>query len=735
MSTRRPAIPLFTIEMAMTLRFARLATLLATPLAAVALCVLASAAIAQTAAEVVTITGKTLTLPSVAGFGDLPLARAPLQASIYNRESLSDANVNAIADLTRLDASLSDAYNTEGYWSYLTVRGFVIDNRANYRRDGLPINAETFISLANKDRVEVLKGTSGMQAGTSAPGGLVNLVVKRPQGRVRSLSLDWQQDGSLGAQADLAERAGIDGQFGWRLNLQAVHLQPAMRAAIGQSHLWAIATDWQITPDSKLEFEFEQGHRAQPSAPGFSLLGNKLPDASKIDPRTNLNNQPWSLPVVLDGTTASLRWQHRLNGDWNFTAHGVVQKLKSDDRVAFPFGCYDAASGVYYADRYCPNGSFDLYDFRSDGERRQVKVLDLHLDGKLRAAGLQHTLTAGVQSTHTHDRFNLQAFNFAGTGNIGASAATPSAPDLLDQNTNRNETSTEWYARDVMTLSPAWQLWGGLRHTQLRRTSVRTNGSRSTSSAQSFTTPFLALTWAATSTTTAYASAGQGVESEVVPNRSRYTNRGETLAALKSKQFEIGLKDDSANLPWSVTAFDITRPVSDDLKCTNAGLENERCTRTIDGNAHHRGLEAALGWSAGPWAAHLSSLWLIAQREGASDFSLNGLRPSNVPKSSQRAELTYDMSSLPGLRLQANVVHEGNRAVLPDNSITAPGWTRLDLAVRYRQKLASTTLTWRVGVQNATDHRAWRESPYQFGHSYLFPLPGRAWHASLQADI
>ena len=264
---------------------------------------------------------------------------------------------------------------------------------------------------------------------------------------------------------------------------------------------------------------------------------------------------------------------------------------------------------------------------------------------------------------------------------------------------------------------------------------MRTDGSRPTTSAQRFTTPFLALTWAATSTTTAYASAGQGVESEVVPNRSRYTNRGETLAALKSTQFEMGLKGDSANLPWSMTAFDITRPVSEDLKCTSAGLANERCTRAIDGNARHRGFEAALGWRGGSWAAHLSSLWLNANREGASNVGLNGLRPSNVPKSSQRAELTYDMSSLQGLRLQANVVHEGNRAVLPDNSITAPGWTRLDLAVRYLQKLTSTTLTWRVGVQNATGHRAWRETPYQFGHSYLFPMPGRTWRASLQADI
>ncbi len=56
----------------------------------------------------------------------------------------------------------------------------MLDQRYNYRREGLPITAETVIPLANKERIEILKGTSGIQAGTSSPGGLVNYVVKRP---------------------------------------------------------------------------------------------------------------------------------------------------------------------------------------------------------------------------------------------------------------------------------------------------------------------------------------------------------------------------------------------------------------------------------------------------------------------------------------------------------------------------------------------------------------------------
>ena len=703
--------------------------------ATAAYCVLAQHASAQQSAEVVTITGKTAAVHGIAGFGDATLARSPLQASVYNREALLDANVAAIADLTRLDASVADAYNAEGYWSFLTVRGFVIDNRANYRRDGLPINAETFISLANKERVEVLKGTSGIQAGTSAPGGLVNLVVKRPQGRVRHVDLEWQQDGTLDAQIDLGDRAGSDDRIGWRINVQAAKLKPQTRAADGRSHLFALATDWQITPDARLEFEIERSHRAQPSVPGQSLLGDRVPSARSIDPRVNLNNQPWSQPVVLDGNTASLRWQQRLGANWQLTAHGATQRLKSDDRVAFPFGCYDATHDIYYADRYCPDGSADLYDFRSDNERRRVDALDVHIDGTLRSGSVMHRLTAGVLRTRTRDRLQGQAFNFSGTGRIDGSVVTPAAPDLNDVNTNRDESSSEWYVRDLTKLTSSLELWSGLRGTRLQRSSVRTDGTRPTAYAQSFATPWLALSWAAGSNTIAYLSWGEGVETEVVPKRTRYRNAGEPLPALKSRQFEIGVKRDDAVLPWSLTAFDITRPVSEDLQCTDVGTDQERCTRGIDGNARHRGIEATLGWRNGALLTQFSSLWLDARRHGASDTNLNGLRPTNVAASSQRLLLTYDVSRITGLSLQANVIHESDRMAVPDNSLSVPAWTRLDLGLRYRHHLPGAALTWRLGVQNATDHRAWRESPYQFGHAYLFPLAPRTWHASLQADL
>ena len=684
--------------------------------------------------EPVTVTGRSTPSLNVSGWGDLPLNKTPVQASIFSAEQIKDSGAQRLSDLIGFDPAISDAYNAEGYYDFLSVRGFVIDNRFNYRRDGLPINAETAIPLDNKSRVEVLKGTSGMQAGTSAPGGLVNFVVKRPtDAPLRSAGLEWRQAGSVTGAVDLSQRFGVGQAFGVRLNAAAAHLDPQVHSAEGNRHLFALAADWRISADSLLEAEVETSHRSQPSVPGFSLLGNLVPSPS--DPRINLNNQPWSLPVVFDANTASLRWQQRLGVDWRFTAHLATQQLRTDDRVAFPFGCTDpnpAPNGTYYADRYCPNGSFDLYDFRSENERRRTDVLDLSLQGKLPTGPLLHAFTIGMQQSKVRNRFQQQAFNFVGTGNVDGSAITPPDPTLSDENTNRDERSTELYLRDAIAINKRLTLWLGVRHTRLERESVRTDGSRPTSYGQSFTTPWLALSHAFAPEQLVYASWGTGVESEVAPNRPRYTNRGEALPALKSRQVEVGLKGANERFEWNLALFDVKRPLFVDLGACDV---DNSCTRQVDGQARHRGVEASGAFREGAWTLQAGTQWLRARVEGSATPSNNGLQPTNVPASTFKLQVSYAMPAVAGLVLQAKVARESRRMALPDNSASIPGYTRTDLAARYETRGSGTQWTWRAGIDNLFDQRAWREAPYQFGHAYLFPLAPRTLRLSVQVDV
>ena len=60
---------------------------------------------------------------------------------------------------------------------------------------------------------------------------------------------------------------------------------------------------------------------------------------------------------------------------------------------------------------------------------------------------------------------------------------------------------------------------------------------------------------------------------------------------------------------------------------------------------------------------------------------------------------------------------------------------RVDAAARFETTWGANLWTWRAGVDNLFDKRAWRESPYQFGHAYLYPLAPRTLRLSVQVDI
>jgi len=56
--------------------------------------------------------------------------------------------------------------------------------------------------------------------------------------------------------------------------------------------------------------------------------------------------------------------------------------------------------------------------------------------------------------------------------------------------------------------------------------------------------------------------------------------------------------------------------------------------------------------------------------------------------------------------------------------------------VRYLQTTqGSAAFIWHVGVDNLFNKRAWRESPYQYEHVYLFPLPARTLRVSVEASL
>jgi iron complex outermembrane recepter protein len=656
---------------------------------------------------------------SAIGIGATPLQNSPLSATVVGAEQIKEVGATRLADLYKLDASVSDAYNAVGYIDYATVRGFVIDNKSNYKRDGLPISGDTAIGLANKERVEILHGTSGLQTGVSSPGGVVNYVLKRPprgSQRIMSWSESLDKNGQFGAAFDAGGRVS-SGQLGYRLNVAANRLSSSAKGTTGSQWLAALALDARLG-DALLEGEVELSRQSQPSVPGLSVLGNTLPAP---DPKLNLNRQSWSQPSVFAGQYYSLRYSQPVGQAWRGMAQWSKQRLHTDDRIAFPFGC--SASNVF--DRYCANGNVDIYDYRSEGEKRHKDALLLKLEGKTELAGLKHDLSFSVQQARGQIVLPDNAFNYAGMVNVSqATTPVPATPGLIaGSGNNQTDRSTELAASDAISMSPDLKAWLGLRHTRLQTSDAKAASSGN----QRFTTPWLALSYKL-GKNTLYASSGQGIETRVVPNLPAYgAQAGVALPVQRSRQLELGIKGvwgDKARSHWAVTGFQIRRPLVQD---TGTAL-------LTDGVQQHRGIELA--------ALHVLSVWQLSgsatvlnatQQDAVLSAAFNGLKPTNVPSYIVRANAAYRLSE--SWQLGVHLSHEGKRAVLPDNSIFLPAWTRLDASAQWQASLLGSKSSVRLGIDNLLNKRFYQESPFQFGHAYAFPAQPRRWRISVNTNL
>lgn len=680
----------------------------------------------------VTVPGKTSPVldaeqADVSALG-LPLARAPHSVSVLGADLLAATDTRSLSELAKLDASLADSYNTTGYLESLSVRGFVLDQNNNYQRNGLALPNHAPLAIENKERAEVLKGISGMQQGVSAPGGLVNWVTKVPQAEAFSnVSLGLGERGGNSLHLDSNARWG---EVGVRVNVATQALHPHMDSANGKRELLAVALSGKLGSDSSWAADLEYQHKRQPSVPGVGLLdsnadgvGDALP--ARINPRLNLNNQSWSQAYDTTSTVAQLALNTKLAAGWSSRVALGAQRTVIDDRLAFPDGCSNAATYVYPG--LCANGDVDMYDYRSEGEARTAWAWDARLQGPLSALGLAHRVILGLAGRSVNaDLAAQQTYQWVGTTNIYQPVPVPAnaSPNIL--NTNSRERALDVYASLVTELTPTVQSVLGLRRSQLQRNSAKTDDSESTSLRQSVSTPWAALSWNVRPSTTLYASWGQGVEAEVVPNRpADFANAGEVLPALASTQRELGLKwQAQPRLQLSAALFQLDKPFA--AKVGALSVAGAKVAR-------HNGLElAANGQVTTQWAVQASLALLDARYLSASEATLLNQRVVNVPRRKLSLFSDYKLAALPGASVHGLFSFESGKPATSDGQTLLPDAWQLDLGASLMQNWGRRSLQWRLGIDNVTDRNYWREAPTtSWGGTYLFAATPRTFKASV----
>ncbi len=107
----------------------------------------------------------------------------PQSISVVTRQAMDDFNLKSIDDVMRHTPGITVATYDSERTAYFS-RGFAIQN---FQYDGIPIlqdpqysSGHTLTDTVLYDRVEVLKGATGLLTGAGGPGGTINMVRKKP---------------------------------------------------------------------------------------------------------------------------------------------------------------------------------------------------------------------------------------------------------------------------------------------------------------------------------------------------------------------------------------------------------------------------------------------------------------------------------------------------------------------------------------------------------------------------
>lgn len=252
------------------------------------------------------------------------LREIPQSVSIITNQQVKDRNVDTFDQLARKTPGLRVLSNDDGR-SSVYARGY---EYSEYNIDGLPAQMQsingTLPNLFAFDRVEVMRGPSGLFDSSGEMGGIVNLVRKRPTKAFQGhAAAGFGTHKQYKAEADVSGSLNSDGSVRGRVMAQTVGASPRPAEKNNHHETFYAAADWDINPDTVLGagYLYQQRHLA-----------------------------PYNgLPADADGKLPSLPQHVFVGADWNkfkMHSHDVFADLKH----YFGNGGYGKV-GMRYSDR------------------------------------------------------------------------------------------------------------------------------------------------------------------------------------------------------------------------------------------------------------------------------------------------------------------------------------------------------------------------------------------------
>lgn len=154
---------------------------------------------------------------------DIPLNETPRSVSVVTREHMDDRASISISDALQYTPGIqTNFYGEDNKQDWFIIRGFKQANNGLYR-DGTRVYSNGFYSYQVDpfvlERTEILRGPASSLYGQTPPGGVINLISKRPQGEEAfgTVALETGSYDRRQASLDTGGAFDEDGDIAWRM--------------------------------------------------------------------------------------------------------------------------------------------------------------------------------------------------------------------------------------------------------------------------------------------------------------------------------------------------------------------------------------------------------------------------------------------------------------------------------------------------------------------------------------
>ncbi|GGF56314.1 TonB-dependent receptor [Azorhizobium oxalatiphilum] len=600
-----------------------------------------------------------------------PLVEVPQSISVITRDQMEDRAVENIGQA--LDYSVgvvSSPYGNDPRFDSPIIRGFNAQN--SQYLNGLKLIRDqgmTSIDPYALERIDVLRGPSSVLYGQGNPGGLINLVSKRPTfTNFGEFNLEAATFDRYTASFDIGGVIGPDNKVSYRLT--------------GLGRLADTQTDY-VNDDRYL---FAPSITFRPDgATELTVLAMVQYDTP--DNTVGLPNQ-YTLQS-LNGLRAS-RSTYLGDPDFNYASRtlstiGYEFSHTFDNNITFRQNArylslnYDYGS-LYYSGLSTTNPLVAARGTQETTENLGTFTIDNQLEGKFSTGALSHEVLVGLDYRQ-HDTNTYTSFGTAPDINIFAPVYGQYIPNTVWYASKVDGTLSQLglYAQDQIRLQN-WLLTLGVRHdwASIQSTQVTNFGNTDQDQDDDATTYRVGLTYLFENGIAPYVSYSTSFE-PVIGNMPVQLGGG-AFQPSKGEQWEAGVKYQPVGWNGFFTAavYDLTQ-----TNVSSSALVGGISQTVQNGEVNVKGVELSATVSLVEGLKLLANYTYMNAEITQGDNA--GNRPANVPENAANLWLDYTWQNGPlkGFGVGGGVRYVGERYDLDTNANLLPSNTLFDAALHY----------------------------------------------------